>query len=165
MANYLEVSMRTTIEQLKRQGWSIRQIARELGINRRTVAKYSRGISLPLTNSKCTIPPAGNLAGADSKCTTPPAGNLAGADSKCPTPSAEVPAGTQHTASQSSCVPFHRFIEKSLIEGLTAQRIYQDLRTEFGFGHSYDSVKRYVHKLKDTSELPFRRMETSPGAR
>ena len=103
--------MRTTIEQLKRQGWSIRQIARELGINRRTVAKYSRGISLPLTNSKCTIPPAGNLAGADSKCTTP---------------SAEVPAGTQHTASQSSCVPFHRFIEKSLIEGLTAQRIYQD---------------------------------------
>lgn len=45
MANYLEVSMRTTIEQLKRQGWSIRQIARALGINRRTVAKYSRGIS------------------------------------------------------------------------------------------------------------------------
>ena len=95
MANYLEVSMRTTIEQLKRQGWSIRQIARELGINRRTVAKYSRGISLPLTNSKCTIPPAGNLAGTDSKCATSPA---------------RVPAGTQHTASQSSCVPNHRFI-------------------------------------------------------
>ena len=48
--------MRTTIEQLKRQGWSIRQIARALGINRRTVAKYSRGISLPLTDSKCPPP-------------------------------------------------------------------------------------------------------------
>lgn len=178
--------MRTTIEQLKRQGWSIRQIARELGINRRTVAKYSRGISLPLTDSKCTTPPAGNWEVADSKCTTPPvevpAGNLlvadskcttppAGApagnrtvtDSKCTTPPAGVPTGTQHTASQSACVPYHRFIEKSLIEGLTAQRIYQDLRTEFGFGHSYDSVKRYVHKLKDTPELPFRRMETPPG--
>ena len=39
MANFLEVSMQTTIEQLSRKGWSIRRIAKELGVNRRTVSK------------------------------------------------------------------------------------------------------------------------------
>ena len=42
MANFLEVSMQTTIEQLSRKGWSIRRIEKELGVNRRTVSKYAK---------------------------------------------------------------------------------------------------------------------------
>ena len=67
MANILEVCMQSTIKHLARQGWSIRRIARELGINRRTVAKYTVEFR---ETSKCTTPetrvPAGNLG----KCTT-----------------------------------------------------------------------------------------------
>ena len=32
--------------------------------------------------------------------------------------------------------------------GLTAQRIWQDLREEYGFGHGYPSVKRLVRRIK-----------------
>jgi transposase len=51
-----------------------------------------------------------------------------------------------------------------LRQGLTAQRIYQDLVTESGFGGSYYSVRRFVRKLGKKEELPFRRMECEPGA-
>ena len=67
MANILEVCMQSTIKHLARQGWSIRRIARELGINRRTVAKYTVEFR---ETSKCTTleaeVPTGNLG----KCTT-----------------------------------------------------------------------------------------------
>lgn len=133
MANYLGAGMKAAIEKLRQQGRSIRQIASTLGLNRRTVAKYCQDIPLSLNDSKCT------------------------------TPSEKVPTGTERKKNHSFCEPYHEFIEKLLTEGLSAQRIYQDLCTEFGFTHSYDSVKRYVHELKDTPELPFRRIETPFG--
>jgi len=41
MANYLRVNMRETIMMFLAKGWSARRMARELGVNRRTVAKYA----------------------------------------------------------------------------------------------------------------------------
>ena len=41
-------------------------------------------------------------------------------------------------------------------------RIWQDLRTEHGFDGGYDSIKRFVRRLKGTTPLPFRRMECDP---
>ena len=47
-------------------------------------------------------------------------------------------------------------------EGLSAQRIYQDLGAPTaGFG--YDSVRRFVRRLGGGRTLPFRRMECGPG--
>ena len=143
MANILEVCMQSTIKHLARQGWSIRRIARELGINRRTVAKYTVEFR---ETSKCTTPE-----------TRVPAGNL----EKCTTLTTRVPAGK--SIEQSSCIAYRTIIEELLQAGLSAQRIYQDLRNEHGFIHSYDSVKRYVRKLRAVQELPFRRLESLPG--
>jgi transposase len=50
-----------------------------------------------------------------------------------------------------------------LAEGLSAQRIWQDLVADHGFGGGYDSVKRFVRKLGSTEPLAFRRMECPPG--
>jgi transposase len=47
--------------------------------------------------------------------------------------------------------------------GLSAQRIYQDLTSEHNFSGSYYSVRRFVHRLEPTRELPFRRLECGPG--
>ena len=47
--------------------------------------------------------------------------------------------------------------------GLTAQRIYQDLVTDHGFTGSYYSVRRFVRRLEQSHELPFRRIECDPG--
>ena len=41
MANYLRVNMQETIMTLLAKGWSARRVARDLGVNRRTVAKYA----------------------------------------------------------------------------------------------------------------------------
>jgi transposase len=49
-----------------------------------------------------------------------------------------------------------------LEQGLSAQRIYQDLGGD-GFDHEYHSVRRFVAKLQKTSPLPFRRMESASG--
>lgn len=60
--------------------------------------------------------------------------------------------------------PYRQEIQAKLEQGLCAQRIWQDLVSEHGFRSGYDSVKRFVRKLKRTAPLPFRRMECSPGA-
>jgi len=54
-------------------------------------------------------------------------------------------------------------IEKKLDLGLHAKRIYQDLVEENDFRGSYWSVMRFVRRLGQTRELPFRRMECEPG--
>jgi transposase len=48
-------------------------------------------------------------------------------------------------------------------QGLSAQRIYQDLVSEEKFTASYDAVKRFVRRLSERTEPPFRRMECAPG--
>lgn len=142
MANYLKVNMQETIEHLyHNRSWSKRRIARELQINRRTVARYIR------ESSKCTIPTTGfsarNSENQRSKCTISTTGS---------------------SGRESLCKPWHDCIEKKLAARLSAQRIYQDLVLEHGFDGSYESVKRYVRRLDDAGELPFRRIETLPGA-
>jgi transposase len=54
-------------------------------------------------------------------------------------------------------------IQAKLDQGLSVQRIYQDLRTEHGFMPSYYSVLRFVRKLHPHGELPYRRLEKAPG--
>ncbi len=39
-------------------------------------------------------------------------------------------------------------IEAAVNQGLSAQRIWQDLQTDYGFGHGYASVKRLVRRIK-----------------
>jgi len=141
MANYLKVSMQETIKSLHEKGWSKRRIARELGINRRTVSQY-----ISREDSKCTISTTGFSAqdsdNRRSKCTISTTGS---------------------GGRQSLCEPWCDYIKNKLTAQLSAQRIYQDLVLEHGFDGSYESVKRYVKKLDDGGELPFRRIETPPG--
>ena len=71
------------------------------------------------------------------------------------------PPGTAGRKSQ--CQPYAEEIEAKLKEGLSAQRIYQDLVVEHDFTGSYDSVKRFVRRLGSAMPLPFRRMECEPA--
>jgi transposase len=47
--------------------------------------------------------------------------------------------------------------------GLTAQRIYQDIRRDYHFTGAYESVKRYIATLRVLSPTPVHRVETKPG--
>jgi len=65
MSNVLKVSHQEAIRSLHQKGWSQRRIARELGINGRTVRRYIR------EESKCsTISTPGSSEESDSKCTS-----------------------------------------------------------------------------------------------
>src|SRR5262249_43081704 len=63
----------------------------------------------------------------------------------------------------SDCEPWRAVIVAMLEQGLSAQRIYQDLTTEHGYAGSYYSVRRFASKLAERLDLPFRRLECGPG--
>jgi len=138
--NQLNVSLQHSIATLAAKGWSARKIARELGVHRETVGRYLHPAE---ADSKPAIPPTGSQADSESKPAIVPAGSKAGRTSQC--------------------APLASVIEQGLLAGLSAQRIYQDLAAQYGFPGGYDAVKRFVRRLAQKTEPPFRRMECAPG--
>jgi transposase len=143
--NQLNVSLQHSIATLAANGWSARKIARELGLHRETVGRYLRPAE-PVSNP--AIVPAGSPEVSDSK----PAIVLAG-----------VLAHGHKAGRTSQCAPLAEVIQQSLLAGLSAQRIYQDLVAGHGFTGAYDAVKRFVRRLAQKTEPPFRRMECEAG--
>ncbi|NIO76199.1 MAG: IS21 family transposase, partial [Armatimonadetes bacterium] len=74
-----------------------------------------------------------------------------------------LPVANRISGRPSQCTPLADIIKAKLEQGLSAQRIWQDLSADHGFTGSYSSVKRYVSRLGATTPLPFRRMECAPG--
>jgi transposase len=158
MSNLLQVAMIETILSLRRRGWSKRRIARELGINRETVARHLRQSPAP---PKPANAPIGSAEGDDdSKPANAPIGSDGAVGSAGAAPPVE---GHQAAGRSSDCEPWRAFIQAKLDLGLSAQRIHQDLTAEHGFIGSYYSVRRFVRQLEQTLELPFRRLECGPG--
>src|SRR6266700_153343 len=75
---------------------------------------------------------------------------------------AKVTTGSEER-SRSHCEEWRPMITESLLAGLSARRIFQDLQTEKSYAGGYESVKRFVRALSSTTTLPFRRIETAAG--
>ncbi len=170
MANLVSMTTQQAIKALHARGYSKRKIARELGIHRRTVSNHLGGCG-NREGSKCTIPtagseePGGGVEEADgSKCTIPTAGTEEEADgledSKCPISTAGTEGGSGR---RSECEAYREIIKAKLEAGLKATRIWQDLVDDHDFGHGYESVKRFVRKLKAAAPERVWRMECEPG--
>jgi len=136
MANILSVQQQQAILTLAAQGWSIRRIARELKIHRHTIRQY-----LPddQAASNCTTL---STTGSPPKCTIPTAGK---------------------TGRKSLCDSLAKLIETKAGQGLTAQRIYQDLKVEVQFTGSYESVKRFVRQWRKADPARVWRIEVAPA--
>jgi transposase len=65
------------------------------------------------------------------------------------------------TGPQSAAEPYREWISAAVSKGLSAQRIWQDLREEYGFGHG--SVKRFVRRLRQSHPEVADVMEHPPG--
>ncbi len=151
MANRLKMAAIDSIYTLLARGCSRRLIARTLGIARETVCRYAKPASKPAgtpPGSPGAIPPDDPNPHTDPNPATAPPGSVV------------VSAPIQPSA----CEPFRDVIVGKLEQGLTAQRIWQDLVSEHGLAAQYHRVRRYVQKLGRASTLPFRRMECAPGA-
>ena len=180
MSHLIKVATIDTILSLHRRGWSQRRIANALDINRETVARYLKraesaskpanaptGSDTPESASK----PANAPTGSDApESASKPANAPTGSDAletgpnphHQPVTSAAVGAD-QSDRRKSECEPWRALIQSKCDLGLSAQRIYQDLTIEHKFTGSYYSVRRFVHRLEPTRELPFRRLECGPG--
>jgi transposase len=178
MANELKEAKVLSIKTLHEQGWSQRRIARELGVNRETVARYLNQDSKPAkaptgsTDSKpATTSKAPTGSGSENDDSKPAIFGKAPTGSETPSPTSKQapahavhdPAGVAAQSSRSLCEPFRETILSWLEQGLSAQRMYQDLVNDHEFVGSYPSVRRYVAKLNNKTPLPFRRIEVGPG--
>jgi transposase len=136
MSNILKVSLQETICTLDGRGWSRRRIARELGIDRQTVGRY-------LLLAKPAISTTGSEEAGEVKSAISTPGKSVGR--------------------KSQCEPLVEVIMAKVEVGLSAQRIYQDLVEEKGFTDSYQSVKRFVRKLRAVQPERIWRLECQPG--
>jgi transposase len=148
MANLLKMAISESIRTLHRRGWSQRRIADELGINRETVARHLRQAE---PSSKPANAPTGSEAGQGA----PKPANATPVSTPDPQP--------RGSGRASGCEPWRKLIRAKCDLGLSAQRIYQDLVADHGFDGSYYSVRRFVHRLEESHDLPFRRIESEPG--
>jgi transposase len=169
--NRINVSLQQSIIALVERGWSKRRIARELQLDRATVTRQL----LATANAATNPAPGSGEAGLSKPATNPAQGAEDRAPNAATNPahgSGEVvaanaasnPAVGARSGPPSLCAPFAAEIEAAVSAGLSAQRIYQDLTSEHGFGRGYSSVKLFVRRLTARAELPFRRMECEPGA-
>jgi len=217
MANRLTMAKIQAILTLHDQKWRNRKIARELDVDRETVAKYVRAATCIPKPAKAPIGSAAMIEGVTGPRESPSVAESPGDESgietsqspplpdvlldnskpaKAPIGSevpkpAKAPIGSEHIfeaadlapsppelvtgveasaavvslekeSGRSACEPYRQVILEKLEQGLSAQRIYQDLVGD-GFEHEYHSVRRFVATLRRTSPLPFRRMECERG--
>jgi transposase len=152
MANRLKMAQQNTILALAQRGWSYRRIALELGVHRDTVSLHVRRAAAaalgpgPPAEAKPAISITGSGDSAATAAVSNPAISITGSSGR-----------------RSRCEPLRAVILAKLEQGLSAQRIWQDLAAEHEFADSYQSVQRFVRTLGSATPLPFRRMECAPG--
>jgi transposase len=137
--NVLKSHLRIAIETLRRGGATQREIERFTGVDRKTIRRYQRlaanspGVATGSDNESGQIPP--------------------------PRPPAQAPPAS----TPSACEPHRAWIEAQVGLGRNAVSIYQDLVEAHGFGHAYNSVKRFVATLKARAPERFDVLEFLPG--
>lgn len=156
MANQLKMAEHQAIIGLARRKWSYRRIAAELGVDRETVSRHVRA-------ALRDPPDAGQ---ADSNAAIPIAGSAPealGANATIPITGSTLLVAVSSAGCVSRCEPWRAAIIDGLERGLTAVRIWQDLKADHGFTDGYQTVQRFVRKLNRVTPLPFRRMECEPA--
>ena len=160
---------------LGRLGWSLRRIQRTTGVRRETAAGYLKaaGIALRPPGSWGRQPPAkpANEVITDPALQKP--AEEAPREVSAPKPANEVTTdfGAESAAqppsrspSASACVAYHEAIEIGLSRGRNAMAIWQDLVDTCGFAAGYQSVRRYICKLRPgTPQQACVVIQTAPG--
>jgi transposase len=118
------------------------EVTTDFGVEKEA-PEASAGLHLQEPTTEAT--PKSNIAKPANQVTTDSA-----RPTRCPTASA--------------CEPYRELIELALARDRNAMAIWQDLVSQVGFSSSYESVKRFVHRLKGT-QLPEARpvIVTAPG--
>ena len=143
--NVLKPNQRATVYTLLERNTPQREIARITGIDRKTVRAYRQRWLAEQSNSPGVA--TGSTVSTDSpNAQIPP-----------PWPPAVVPVAT------SLCEVHRQFIEAQLLLRRNAVAIHQDLVDTHGFTGAYNTVKRFVAKLRYKAPEQFDRLSFMPG--
>jgi transposase len=142
MPNYLKMPKKSQVLALLELGWSYRRIEAETGVRRETVSRYDEARQ---SNAAKTFPgsdpsPPANSADLPSVAGSNAAKTFAGSGAK---PAKTFPGSRPRFAA----ALYRTTITEKLEAGLSLQRIWQDLVEEYGYGASYESVKRFVRTM------------------
>ena len=172
MSNVLSDEKKQQAIALGRLGWSLRRIQKETGIHRETVSAYLKAADIPmrLPRGQYIRPkPASRDDEVITDLAAKPASQSAEVITGFGAGLASVPAtkpdsspGFSPTVSASE--PHREAIELGLARGRNAMAIWQDLVDSSGFSAGYQSVRRYISKLRGSqSPEACAVIETSPG--
>jgi transposase len=156
MSNVLSDDKKQQVIALGKLGWTLRRIEQATGVRRETASGYLKAAGIG-------VRPSGSWG---RRAPAKPANEVT-TDFSEPKPANEPEVTTDFirpfsqkqplqlprlNASASACEPFRENIELGLNLGRNAMAIWQDLVSEYGFGGGYESVKRFVRKLRGTQQ-------------
>jgi transposase len=152
VSNVLSEEKQKQVRALGQLGWSLRRIEKSTGVRRETAAGYLRAADIPVR------PP-----GAWGK--RPAAKPANGVTTDSAGEQTAKPANEVTTDSSSISAAYRELIEEGLSQRRNAMSIWQQLVDRHGFGGSYESVKRFVRKLRGGTAAVEARcvIETAPG--
>ena len=182
MSNVLSEQAKQQVIALGRLGWSLRRIQQETGVRRETASVYLKAAGVQ-------VPPPGRRKQREAKpaisVTTGSRAELASPNpnpenlpnkgkAKTAKPAIEVTTGfgvessglesENRAPTASACEPFREAIELGLSRGRNAMAIWQDLVADTGFSGSYQTVKRFVRKMRGNQPAQARAVIlTAPG--
>lgn len=147
MPNYLKMPKKSQVLALLELGWSYRRIEAETGVRRETVSGYDRRRR---SNAAKTFPGSDASPPSETPKLPPgddsnPAKTFAGSDAN---PAKAFPGSPPRP--RFAAAVYRTAIAEKLDAGLSLQRIWQDLVEEYGYGASYESVKRFVRTIAPT---------------
>ena len=162
MGNVLEKVKQEQVIALGRLGWSLRKIEAATGVRRETAGGYLRSAGIALRT------PGGWGRKAPAKAATSVTTGSAGSkpanevitgflpEVRLPEQGGKRPSGASEA--------YRELIELELSRGRNAMGIWQDLVDQHGYASSYQSVQRFVLKLRGAVSSEARVIiETRPG--
>lgn len=135
----MTLDVRELLRRLK-AGQKDRAIAREMGVARKTVAKY-RDLAARHELLEGPLPEAGDLDRV----------------------LAEMLPGSRPGRQPFKAEPWQAVIQHLRSRQVEIKALYERLREDHGYDGSYSAVRRYVRWLEQTQPTAFVRLETAPG--
>jgi transposase len=159
MSNVLSEEKKQQVIALGKLGWALRRIEQATGVRRETAGAYLKAAGIAVRppgawGRRAPAKPANEVTTDPSEAKPANEVSTGPADSK---PANEVttdfgqpispPTGHPQRAT-SACKPYRELIQQGLSRDRNAMAIWQDLVSDHGFPHGYQSVKRFIHKLR-----------------
>jgi transposase len=159
VSNVLSEEKKKQVIALGQLGWALRRIEEATGVRRETAAGYLKAAGISI-----------RAPGGWGRRKAKPANEVTtGSEAAKPANADEMTTGlgaaeAEPTSTTSTSEPYRELIEAGLWKGRNAVSIWQDLVDRHGFTGAYESVKRYVRKLRGTQSPQARAIiQTAPG--